>query len=96
MRIAIGVGGEVTGTPMSPQDIVDNYRRLLVREGVSSLGAVTIVGTEADIEQQIGRRSDVGVTELWPIVFPVGDGAAGGRRQTRALLAELAGATRPR
>ena len=24
MRIAIGVGGEVTGTPMSPQDIVDD------------------------------------------------------------------------
>jgi F420-dependent oxidoreductase-like protein len=74
---------------------LDNYRRLLVREGVSSLGAVAIAGTEADIEQQIGRLSDVGVTELWPIVFPVGDDAAGSRRQSRALLAELAAATRP-
>jgi len=27
MRIAIGVGGEVTGTPMSPQDIVDDVVR---------------------------------------------------------------------
>jgi 5,10-methylenetetrahydromethanopterin reductase len=75
---------------------LDNYRRLLVREGVSSPGAVAIVGTEADIEHQIRRLSDVGVTELWPIVFPAGDDAAGSRRQTRALLAELAAATRPR
>jgi 5,10-methylenetetrahydromethanopterin reductase len=74
---------------------LDNYHRLLVREGVSSLGAVAIVGTEADIEKQIGRLSDVGVTELWPIVFPVGDDAAGSRQQTRALLAERAAATRP-
>jgi len=29
------------------------------------------------------------VTELWPIVFPVGDDTAGSRRRTRALLAEL-------
>jgi 5,10-methylenetetrahydromethanopterin reductase len=75
---------------------LDNYRRLLVREGVSSMGAVAIAGTEADIEKQLGRLSDVGVTELWPIVFPVGDDAADSRRQTRALLAELAAATRPR
>jgi F420-dependent oxidoreductase-like protein len=75
---------------------LDNYRRLLVREGVSSLGAVALAGTEADIEQQIGRLSDVGVTELWAIVFPVGDDAAGSRRQSRALLSELAAATRPR
>jgi len=74
---------------------LDNYHRLLVREGVPSLGAVAIVGTEADIEKQIGRLSDVGVTELWPIVFPVGDDAAGSRQQTRALLAERAAATRP-
>ena len=74
---------------------LDNYSRLLVREGASSLGAVAIVGTEADIEKQIERLSDVGVTELWPIVFPVGDDAAGSRQQTRALLAELAAATRP-
>lgn len=75
---------------------LDNYRRLLVREGVSSMGAVAIAGTEADIEKQLGRLSDAGVTELWPIVFPVGDDAADSRRQTRALLAELAAATRPR
>jgi len=30
------------------------------------------------------------VTELWPIVFPVGNDAVGSRRRTRTLLAELA------
>ena len=73
----------------------ENYRRLLDREGVSSPGAVAIVGTEAAIGEQIRRLSDLGVTEWWPIIFPVGDDAAGSRRRTRALLAELAAATRP-
>jgi F420-dependent oxidoreductase-like protein len=72
-----------------------NYRRLLDREGVSTPGGVAIAGTEADLEEQIRRLSDLGVTELWPIIFGVGDDAAGSRRRTRALLAELATATRP-
>jgi 5,10-methylenetetrahydromethanopterin reductase len=67
-----------------------NYRRLLDREGVSTPGGVAIVGTEAGVEEQIRRLSDLGVTELWPIVFGVGDDAAGSRRRTRALLAGLA------
>jgi hypothetical protein len=56
---------------------------------------VAIAGTEAGLEEQIRRLSDLGVTELWPIIFGVGDDAAGSRRRTRALLAELATATGP-
>jgi 5,10-methylenetetrahydromethanopterin reductase len=67
-----------------------NYRRLLDREGVSTPGGVAIVGTEAGVEEQISRLSDLGVTELWPITFGVGDDADGSRRCTRALLAGLA------
>jgi len=70
----------------------DNYRRLLDREGVPSPGGVAIVGDETAIEDQVKRLSDLGVTELWPIVFPVGNDAAGSLRRTRALLAELASA----
>jgi 5,10-methylenetetrahydromethanopterin reductase len=70
----------------------DNYRRLLDREGVSAPGGVAVVGDEAAIEHQVKGLSDLGVTELWPIVFPVGDDAAGSRRRTRALLAALASA----
>ena len=72
-----------------------NYRRLLDREGVSTPGGVAMAGTEAGLEEQIRRLSDLGVTELWPIIFGVGDDAAASRRRTRALLAELATATRP-
>jgi 5,10-methylenetetrahydromethanopterin reductase len=68
----------------------DNYRRLLDREGVPSPGGVAIVGTETAIEDQLKGLSDLGVTELWPIVFPIGDDAASSRRRTTALLAELA------
>jgi len=71
-----------------------NYRRLLDREGVSTPGGVAIVGTEAGVEEQIRRLFDLGVTELWPITFGVGDDAVGSRRRTRALLAELATAIR--
>ena len=68
----------------------DNYRRLLDREGASTPGALAVTGTEAGIEKQLRRLADLGVTELWPIIFPVGDDPARSRRETRALLRDLA------
>ena len=71
----------------------DNYRRLLDREGVESPGALAVTGDEAAIGKQLGRLADAGVTELWPIIFPVGDDPGRSRRETRALLRELATTT---
>ena len=71
---------------------LDNYRRLFDREGVSAPGELAIAGTEANVEQQLGRLADLGVTEFWPIIFPIGDDAASSRRRTRALLTGLAAA----
>ena len=68
----------------------DNYRRLLDREGVESPGALAVTGDEAAIEKQLRRLADTGVTELWPIIFPVGDDPGRSRRETRALLRALA------
>ena len=68
----------------------DNYRRLLDREGAASPGALAITGAEADVEKQLGRLADLGVTELWPIIFPAGDDPASSRHGTRALLTRLA------
>jgi 5,10-methylenetetrahydromethanopterin reductase len=62
---------------------MENYRRLFEREGVSSVGELAVVGTEADVEKQLRRYADVGVTDLWPAVFPAGD------PRTHALLAGL-------
>lgn len=67
-----------------------NYQRLFAREGVAGVGELAVVGTEADVEAQLGRYAGLGVTELWPVVFPVGPDEAGSVRRTRALLAELA------
>ena len=47
-------------------------------------------GDEAAIEKQLGRLADAGVTELWPIIFPVGDDPGRSLRETRALLRALA------
>jgi F420-dependent oxidoreductase-like protein len=69
---------------------LENYQRLLAREGVASPGALAIVGTESAVERQLRRYADVGTTELWPTVFPVGDDAAASVKRTRALLDELA------
>ena len=68
----------------------DNYRRLLEREGASTPGALAVTGTEAGIEKQLRRLADLGVTELWPIIFPVGDDPVRSRRETRAVLRDLA------
>jgi 5,10-methylenetetrahydromethanopterin reductase len=62
---------------------MENYRRLFEREGVSSVGDLAVVGTEAEVEKQLRHYADVGVTDLWPAVFPAGD------PRTHALLAGL-------
>jgi 5,10-methylenetetrahydromethanopterin reductase len=62
---------------------LENYRRLYEREGVSSVGDLAVVGSEADVEKQLRRYADIGVTDLWPVVFPAGDA------RTRTLLAGL-------
>jgi len=68
---------------------LDNYRRLLDREGAASPGAVALVGTESDIERQLKGLEDAGVTELWPVLFPAGADPDATMHRTRALLAGL-------
>jgi len=69
---------------------LENYQRLLAREGVASPGALAVVGTESEVEKRLRRYADVGATELWPTVFPVGDDAEASVLRTRSLLGELA------
>jgi 5,10-methylenetetrahydromethanopterin reductase len=69
---------------------LENYQRLLAREGVASPGALAVTGTEAQIEKQLERLAGLGVTEFWPIIFPVGDDPGHSRSETRALLSRLA------
>jgi F420-dependent oxidoreductase-like protein len=71
---------------------LDNYRRQLEREDAPTPGSLAITGTEAGIEAQLRRLAGLGVTEFWPIIFPVGGDAAGSRSRTRELLTALAAA----
>lgn len=66
-----------------------NYQRLFEREQVRSPGALALTGTEADVERHVARLAALGVTELWAVVYPVGDDP-GTARRTTALLAGLA------
>jgi F420-dependent oxidoreductase-like protein len=83
-------GTETADRTFARYGTLENYTRLLAREGVDSPGALAIVGSEDDVEKQLRRYADVGATELWPTVFPVGDDPDASVRRTRALLAQLA------
>jgi len=85
------VGRETAETVFARYGSLPNYQRLLQREGVASPGALAVVGTEAEVGTQLRRYADVGVTELWPIVFGVGEDTRASIQRTRLWLAELAG-----
>lgn len=67
---------------------LENYQRQLAREGVRSVGELAVVGDEDAVAAQLRRYADVGVTELWAVVFDDTRGGAGTGR-TRTLLAQL-------
>jgi F420-dependent oxidoreductase-like protein len=61
------------------------YRAVLEREGAAGIGDVCLVGDEADIEKQLRRFSEIGVTEF--VVSSKGDTATAAR--TTEFLASL-------
>jgi 5,10-methylenetetrahydromethanopterin reductase len=69
---------------------MENYRRVFGREGVTSVADLAVVGTEADVQKQLQRYADVGVTDLWAAVYPAGDDPEASLRRSRALLAAMA------
>ena len=66
---------------------LENYQRQLEREGATSVADLAVVGDEDDVRRALRRYADVGVTDLWATVFPVGPDADASVRRTRALLA---------
>lgn len=67
---------------------LENYQRLFAREGVAGPADLAVIGDEDTVVAALARLADLGVTELWPIPYPVGDDATESR--TRALLRDLA------
>lgn len=82
-------GRQAADTVFARYGGLPNYQRLLAREGASSPGAVAVVGTEEQVAQAFRRYADLGVTELWATVFPVGDDPVASTARTTAFLADL-------
>lgn len=68
-----------------------SYRRLLDIEGVAGPGDVAIVGSEAEVEQQLRHLAAIGVTDFAGIIFPTGGDAAASKARTWNLLKNLVG-----
>jgi F420-dependent oxidoreductase-like protein len=68
-----------------------NYRRLLDIEGVAGPAGVAIVGTEAEVAQQLRHLAAIGVTDFAAIIFPGSDDAPASKARTWDLLKGLVG-----
>ncbi|MFN8456196.1 MAG: TIGR03564 family F420-dependent LLM class oxidoreductase [Anaerolineae bacterium] len=68
-----------------------NYRRLLDIEGVAGPGDIAIVGSEAEVEQQLRHLAAIGVTDFAAIIFPGEDDMAASKARTWELLKKLVG-----
>jgi F420-dependent oxidoreductase-like protein len=67
-----------------------NYRRLMDREGIRSPAEIALIGPEAAVGDRLRAYAELGATEFWPVVFPVGADPAGSVGRTRAFLRGVA------
>lgn len=67
-----------------------NYQRQFEREGVGAPRDIAIVGDESAVERQIASYVDLGITEFWPVPYPVGPDGPASLTRTRALIERLA------
>ena len=69
---------------------MENYRRILDIGGAANVGDAAIVGNERSVRAQLQSLIDVGATDIWAQVIPVGDDKRASIRRTKDLLKELA------
>lgn len=67
-----------------------SYRAMLDLEGVEGPSGLAVVGDAADVEREIRRYADAGVTDFHASPFPHGSDRRGSLERTLAVLAELA------
>lgn len=68
-----------------------NYKRMLDREGVAGPADVAIVGSEAQVEQQIRALASAGATDFNGAIFPTGPNPAESIARTYACVKSLVG-----
>jgi alkanesulfonate monooxygenase SsuD/methylene tetrahydromethanopterin reductase-like flavin-dependent oxidoreductase (luciferase family) len=78
-------GGRLTlGVGVSHRPVIEELHG--PRYASPAAHMLAVVGPEADVEKQLRHFADLGVTDLWPVPFPVGSADV---RRTRELLATL-------
>jgi len=70
---------------------LQNYRRLLDREGVAGPEDVAIIGNEEQVQAQLETLARIGVTDFAAIIFPATDDAPASTARTWALLKSRVG-----
>ena len=100
-RICVGVPIAVTDDPAAARETADrlferyaqspHYRRMLNIEGADSPAGVSVIGNEAEVEEQLRSFAGTGATDLLASIFSVGDDAEASVARTRALLKSLVG-----
>ena len=68
-----------------------NYRRILNVESVDGPADVAVIGNEKEVEEQLTRFANAGVTDFLASVYPVGDQPEVISKRTRDLLSNLVG-----
>ncbi len=66
-----------------------NYARILSFGGLERSVDACVVGDEDSVAAQLRTLVDVGATDVWAAIFPVGADRKASRARTRALLEEL-------
>ena len=65
-----------------------SYRAMLDREGAAGPADIAVVGSEAEVQDRIGRLADIGVTDFAAVLFP---GTPDEAARTRAAVTGLIG-----
>ena len=95
-RVCAALPIVVTDDPRSAADFLNdalkrygqltNYRRLLDIEGAEGPADVSIIGNEAEVDEQLQALSAAGVTDFLASITPVGDDARASKARTRDFL----------
>lgn len=67
-----------------------NYQRIINASGASEPADVAVVGDETSVRRQLQRLLDVGATDIWAAMIPVGSDSKASIQRTRDLLQTLA------
>lgn len=80
-------GSSAAGRRVIAIDTVPSYKTMMNREGVDGPGGLAIVGTEAEVRDQIAELASIGVTDFNAGVFAANPDEVA---RTNSVLRELA------